>query len=342
VIVLTILSLVLAIIQPFAPFAVYSIAGVTLLMLWWRDARAHPERSGGRSSTSLRSAQNAPAAQSKDAGTFPRAQFLAAFIAGLITAPLLFYLYSATQADAVLRAWSQQNQTPSPPPIDYLLGNGLLWIFAFFGARQAWRHKTDWDVLLLVWILVTLPLLYAPFPLQRRLSLGLHVPIGILAAIGLTEIVRAKWPRRALIGVTLLTSIFIELALFGGAAARDPRIYLTTNEMAALNWLQTNASRDAVVLASPELGGFIPAFAGQRVVYGHPYETVEAEVREQQVKDFFAGAIDQARMIGDHAVTYIVVGPREQKLGTLDLQGLPLEEVFTAGDVIVYRVKRET
>jgi uncharacterized membrane protein len=139
-----------------------------------------------------------------------------------------------------------------------------------------------------------------------------------------------------------LTSIFIELALFGGAAARDPRIYLTTNEMAALNWLQTNVSRDAVVLASPELGGFIPAFAGQRVVYGHPYETVEAEVREQQVKDFFAGAIDQARMISDHAVTHIVVGPREQKLGTLDLQGLPLEEVFTAGDVVVYRVKRET
>ena len=96
----------------------------------------------------------------------------------------------------LLRAWSQQNQTLSPPPIDYLLGYGLLWVFAFFGARQAWRRKSDWDVLLLVWIVVTLPMLYAPFPLQRRLSLGLHVPIGILAAIGLTEIVRAKWPRR--------------------------------------------------------------------------------------------------------------------------------------------------
>ena len=227
---------------------------------------------------------------------------MAAFIAGLITAPLLLYLYSATQADAVLRAWSQQNQTPSPPPIDYLLGYGLLWIFAFFGARQAWRRKSDWDVLLLVWIVVTLPMLYAPFPLQRRLSLGLHVPIGILAAIGLTEIVRTRWPRRALIGVTLLTSVFIELALFGGAAAHDPRIYLTTNEAAALSWLQAHAPHDAVVLASPEMGGFIPAFAGQRVVYGHPYETVNAKVREQQVKDFFAGTIDQPQMVRDYSV----------------------------------------
>src|SRR5512139_3822909 len=41
VIVLTVMSLILAIIQPFAPMAVYGIAGVTLLMLWWRDARLH-------------------------------------------------------------------------------------------------------------------------------------------------------------------------------------------------------------------------------------------------------------------------------------------------------------
>jgi hypothetical protein len=326
VIVLTLLSLVLAIIQPFAPIAVYAIMGVTLLVIWWRDSRARP-------STVLRSAQGASG--------FPRYAFTAAFIAGLITAPLLIYLYSATQADAVLRAWSQQNQTLSPSPLDYVLGYGLLWVFAFFGARQAWRRKTDWDVLLLVWILVTLPLLYAPFPLQRRLSLGLHVPLGILAAIGLTELVRAKWPRRALIGVTLLTSLFIELALFGGAAARDPRIYLSANEAAALSWLQQNAPTTAVVLASPELGGFIPAFSGQRVVYGHPFETVDAKRREQLVKDFFVGTIDRAQVLRDNAVTYIVVGPRERNLGEVDFTNLSVEEVFTAGDVVVYLVKRD-
>ena len=324
VLTLTILSLGLAIIQPFAPFAVYGIAGVTLLGLWWRNAR--PERIG---------------AQSRDASAFPRAQFLAAFIAGLITAPLLLYLYSATQADAVLQAWSQQNQTPSPPPIDYLLGYGLLWIFVFFGARQAWRRKTAWDILLLMWILVTLPMLYAPFPLQRRLALGLHLPIAILAALGLSEIVRARWPRRILIGMTLLTSVFIELALFGGAASRDPRIYLTIDEAAALNWLQANAPHDVVVLAAPEMGGFIPAFAGQRVVYGHPFETVKAELREQQVKDFYRGAIDQVQFLRDYDVAYVIAGPREQELGALGVWTLPLEEVFSSGDVTVYRVKRQ-
>ena len=333
--VLTILSLILAILQPFAPVAVYGIAGVTLLLLWWRDARRHVQPAAGISHAG-------GGARSRAAAAFPRAQFTTAFIAGLLTVPLLLYLYAATQSDAILRAWSQQNQTPSPPPIDYLLGYGLLWIFAFFGARQAWRGKTDWDVLLLVWIAVTLPLLYAPFPLQRRLALGWHVPIGIFAAIGLTEIVRAKWPRRALIGVTLLTSVFIELALFGGAAAHDPRIYLSMDEAAALTWLQSNAPRDAVVLASPEMGGFIPAFAGQRVVYGHPYETVNAQTREQQVKGFFAGTLDQAQLLRDTAAAYVIVGPRERKLGMTGTLPVPADEVFSSGDVVIYRVRRDT
>ena len=324
---LSVLSLVLAIIQPFALFVVYAALGVTLLAMWWRNTRSRPAQR---------------AARPQAASTFPCAAFVATFIAGLITAPLLLYFYTATQSDPVLSAWSQQNQTPSPPPIDYVLGYGLLWLFAFFGARQVWRRKSDWDVLLLVWILVTLPLLYAPFPLQRRLSLGLHVPIGILAALGITEIVRAKWTRRALIGVTLLTSLLIELALLGGALARSPNIYLSTNEAAALNWLQQNAPRDAVVLSSPEMGGFIPALAGQRVVYGHPYETVNAKQREQLVKDFFAGTLDEAQMLRANNVSYLFIGPREMKLGQLDLRQLPVEEVFSVGDVKVYRVKRET
>lgn len=329
IVALTALSLLLATIQPFAPVAVYAILGVTLLVLWWRNTRTH--------AVSERSE-----AQSDKTSGFPWYPAVAALIAGLITAPWLWFLYSATQVDAVLRAWSQQNQTLSPPPLDYVLGYGLLWLLAFFGARQAWRRKSTWDLLLLVWILVTLPLLYAPISLQRRLSLGLHVPIGILAALGVTELVHAKWPRRALIGVTLLTSVFIELALLGGATAHNPSIYLSNNEAAALNWLQHNAPMDTVVLTSPEMGGFVPAFAGQRVVYGHPYETVDAPRREQQVKDFFAGTLDRVQLLRDNAVAYILVGPREQKLGAVDMTRLPVEAVFTAGDVVVYRVERDS
>ena len=308
---LSAMSLSLAIIQPFAPITVYAVLGVTFLWLWWRDRR------------------------------LPRVPLAATFIAGLITVPLMIYLYTATQADAELRAWSQQNQTPSPPPIDYLLGYGLLWILAFFGARVAWRRKSSWDVLLLVWIGVTVLLLYAPFALQRRFALGLHIPIGILAAEGVTLLVRRASLRRVLIGLTLLTSIFLELGLAGGAARRDPRIYLTPDESAVLNWLQVNAPQDAVVLASPEMGAFIPAFAGQRVVYGHPFETVNAEARKQQVQGFFAGTLDRLVFLRENDVAYVLIGPRERALGRIAVNDLPLEEIFASSDVAVYRVKRD-
>jgi len=297
-------SLVLAVIQPFAPVAMFVILGVTLLLMWWRDRK------------------------------WPRPQFVTAVGVGLITMPLLIYLYAATQIDPVMQGWSAQNQTPSPPIIDYVLGYGLLILLAIPAARSAWRRRSNWDLLLLAWILITVPLLYAPFPLQRRWSLGLHIPIGLLAAVGLSQIARGVLSRRLITAATLPTSIMIVVVLIAGAASHSPNIYLTTSEFGAMTWLHDHASFDDVVLASPEMGAFIPAFAGQRVVYGHPYETVDAILKKQLVTDFFAGQ----NVAALHDVDYVLIGPRERVLGTPDVSLLPLSEVFRSGDVSLYRV----
>jgi hypothetical protein len=304
---LSALSIALAIIQPFAPFAVYAILGVTLLLIGRRDR------------------------------SVSRLSFTAALMAGVVTAPLLLYLYLATQSDPTLRAWSMQNQTPSPPPIEYVIGYGLLIVAAIPGARAAWQRRSNWDVLLIVWIVITVPMLYAPIPLQRRLSLGLHIPIAMLAASGLSQIIRAKWPRRWVMAAMVPTSIFIVIGLIGGAATHNPHIFITANEAAAFNWLQANAPFDAVVLAAPDTSAFIPAFAGQRVVYGHPYETVDADRKRQLVDDVLAGKIDRSTVLRDNDVAYVMVGPRERALGSVDWSALPV--VFTAGDVMVYAVK---
>src|SRR3989304_286966 len=186
---LSLFSLALAIIQPFAPFALYGILGIALLLIWLRDR------------------------------SFPRTQFTAAFIVGLITAPLLLYMYLATQADPTLRVWSIPNQTTSPPPIDYVLGYGLLLVAAIPGARLAWRRRSDWDILLLVWIVLTGPMLYAPIPLPRRLALGLHLPIAILAAQGFQQLIRTRWPRRIAIAATVPTSVLLIMVFIGGGGA---------------------------------------------------------------------------------------------------------------------------
>ncbi|HET7376191.1 MAG TPA: hypothetical protein VFK30_05755, partial [Anaerolineae bacterium] len=307
VLALSLLSLGLAVIQPFAPFAVYLILGVALFLIWRRDR------------------------------IFPRTQFSLTFIAGLITAPLLLYIYLATQSDPTLQQWSIQNQTPSPPLIDYVIGYGLLSLLAIPGLRSAWQRRSNWDILLIVWIIVTLPLLYAPIPLQRRLSLGLHIPIALLAAYGIDQLFQPKLLKRLLIATTYLTSFFLIVGFIGNAVKHDPRIYLTSNEVAALNWLQSNAQPNSIILASPELSAFIPAFTDQRVVYGHPYETINAEQRKQQVTEFYGGQLGSALLTAD-SVAYVIVGPRERALGTIDPNQLPLRLVFNMGDVNVYQV----
>jgi hypothetical protein len=51
------------------------------------------------------------------------------------------------------------------------------------------------------------------------------------------------------------------------------------------------------------------------VVYGHPFETVAAAAHRQAVEDFFAGRTDPASFVATYHVQFVIVGPREKRLG---------------------------
>jgi hypothetical protein len=313
-------SLGLAILQPFAPIAVFAALGLFLVLRWRRP--------------------------SSPAGAIPAAhrtrQAIIAVVAGLSIAPLMIYFYLVTQGDPILQGWSAQNLTPSPPLNEYLLGYGLMWVLALPGGRWALQRGRDVDLLLVAWAISSAVLLYAPFPLQRRFSLGLHIPIVLLALMGLMQTVVPRlrggirqWLPRAVLLLSLPSTVLLLVAT-SSAALRPPdaRLFFSANESAAFDWLRHNVPRDAVVLAAPETGLFIPAWAGARVVYGHPLETVDAVRTKSRVEDFFTGTIDREGVIRNYGVDYIFFGPRERKLGTPDRDW---QTVFTSGDVIVYR-----
>jgi hypothetical protein len=284
---LSVASLALAIVQPFAVAPVYLTLGVTWLLCAWRDRRVAWR------------------------GIWP------VVIAGLVTLPLTLYTFWVTQANPVLGGWTAQNLTPSPPVWDYALGYGVILVLAVPGVSAAVRRRSDADLLLLAWVAVTALLLYAPFALQRRFSLGLHIPLAILAARGLWQ-----WTRRRLViglvfASTLLTTLLILLLAVVGGLQRDARLFVSADEAAAMDWLKINSPRQAIVLASPEMGLFIPAWAGRRVVYGHPFETVDAEQTRARVEAFFATSSDAERqaMLREWRAAFVFIGPRERKLG---------------------------
>jgi hypothetical protein len=114
------------------------------------------------------------------------------------------------------------------------------------------------------------------------------------------------------------SNLFVLMASMAGAAQQDPRLYLYQDEMEAMTWLEENTQPTDIVLASPEMGLFIPAWAGNRVLYGQPFETIKAKEKKALVEEFFREGIGSragreiARL---YRPTYVFYGPRERELG---------------------------
>ena len=85
-------------------------------------------------------------------------------------------------------------------------------------------------------------------------------------------------------------------------------------------------------------GQFIPAWAGNRVVYGHPFETIEAQRKEAEVVHFFSPeATEEERraLLNRYDVRYVLHLPAGN---ALDGRALRLTPVWSEGEATLYRV----
>jgi hypothetical protein len=263
--------------------------------------------------------------------------------------PMLFYDLWIVRVDPQLAAWNAQNLTLTPPVWDVLLALLPVLLLALPGAWWAIKDHRREARLLLVWVIAVALMIYAPFGLQRRFLIGLYVPLAALAAYGLEALAaRFSLPvaRRLAVLTLVLTlptlMLSLLLGLFG-IQTHDPAFYLSRAEAQALAWLEGNTPVEALVLAAPDTGLLIPAYTGRRVLYGHPYETVNADEEKAQVTEFFQGNLaSPADFLSQRAVSYIFYGPRERKLGTLPSQ-IEIQPVYTTSSpggsaVVIYRV----
>jgi hypothetical protein len=250
----------------------------------------------------------------------------------------LLYQFWIIQTDPLLSAWNDQNLTPAPALWDLVLSLSPAILIAFFALYQRRKSGDFQDLRLpIVWLIVGLLMIFFPFNLQRRFMLGIYIPTAILAVSSFSQIdwrrLRNSWAM--LFAVSILTNIIILSAGVFGSAARDPAIFLTINEYRALTWVQMETDIDAVILASPEMGRFIPAYTGRRVLYGHPFETIEAKQREQMVLDYFSGELTLSEVM---EVDYIFLGTRERLIG--NDSNLPINAImYQNEDVIIMKAE---
>lgn len=261
---------------------------------------------------------------------------------GIGGAPILVYQYIVMNSDPLFSEWMIQNITPSPPIWDAMISLSPLLLLVPYGAWVIILNRNKEQRLLLVWVVVSLILLYTPFSLQRRFMMGIYVPVAILAAMSIDWMIkdgRRFWFRSMLLLLIVLpTNLLILRAAWHGIQTRDDRLYLSKDEIDALAWVEENSPSDALILAAPETGLFIPAITGRRVIYGHPFETVHAEKQEERVLNFYQGVALPNPKAWLGLVDYVYYGPREREIGKNELLDA-LKAVFQNQSVVIYATK---
>jgi hypothetical protein len=292
------------------------VLGVYLVLLTWRERR------------------------------LPWGEAVATGAVAIAAAPIMLYDLYAFSTNPALSAWSAQNLTLSLPPWDYALGYGLILLLALGGVVFAVRRRQVTDLFLIAWTGSVVILLYLPFALQRRFITGFHVPLTLLAALGLEQVVwsRLRSKHRApvtgvIIAFTALTSVFVPMISVAGMAQQETPLVMSRDEAAACSWLAEHTVWTDTVLAPVESAQFVPAWAGNRTVYGHPFETIDARTKEAETMHFFspdATHTDRRALLDRYGVRYVLVTDPE----TLpDATSLGLLPVWTGEEAVIYRVE---
>jgi hypothetical protein len=238
--------------------------------------------------------------------------------------PYCAYQYWAVYSTPQLAAWTEQNQTPSPQVWDVLLTFSPWILLIIFSWEELLRlRKSPIIRKLIIWMIVGLALTIVPFNLQRRFMFGLSIPVtclGLLILPYVAERIRFSTKKLTTIcsAIVLPTPFLLLIMTSSAIAMHTPLYYFYTDELAAINWLSVQNKGRPLILASDQTGNMVPAVSRLRVLYGHPFETINAKEEKKAITDFFSGDMDTENgslYLKTKQVDWIFYGPREREIG---------------------------
>ena len=244
-------------------------------------------------------------------------------VALALTLPTTLYMLYVFNAEAVFKARANV-PTLSPAVWHYFLGYGLVFGLAVLagvvltkvppapalidpggGAREepvgALRAAPFSLPLLfaLCWAVAGLLIAYLPVPFQRKMLMGEHLPLCLLAGVGAAWLARRFAPRHQALALALLVLASApSSALFLRRDFRHLQTdksethlmpFLTLSLVDVYHWLRANTPADAAVVGLPGLCTYLPGEAGRAVWAGHWAETPSYGDKDAQ----FADAFDQ-------------------------------------------------
>lgn len=335
------LSLLLSVQHAYDMFIIYPVIGLYALFIWIRDRK------------------------------FPMYLFKLGVIVVLISMWPALQAFYITNADPVWKGvLAQFDNAGAWSPAPYLLPilMGIAWMLAIWALdiRTPWRDRDDTHLFIMAWFLSHFILIYIPLNFQIHLFSGWQVIIGVLATIGLytrvLPFLQKRFPNRSraslirwatvgLLALIIPTNLYLLAWRFldmrnawqeSGTRTAEIRYFIPTSEYDALKFLETQVQGDDVVLASLDLGQFVPALTGARTFIGHWAQTLDFYGKRDLVSAFFNSALsdeDRQKIIETYNVTYVIYSPQEAKLGDYDPASASyLEAVYDTGGVRVFKV----
>src|SRR4029077_16818454 len=199
------------------------------------------------------------------------------------TLPLLAYNAWILFRDPTIAEWAQQWRHQAPGRLSLAISLGLPLLLAVVGMSVAWRRRDQGLALVLVWPPLVTALLYLPnvANIQRRLLDALFVPIGILAAVGLTSLTarlrqaRARRLQAILVAACCLSSAIVLAIALRFASGAFAEAYINDDAWQAMQWLSAHHQAGDRAPSAPAAGQLLPAWAGVPVYVGHYSETLD-------------------------------------------------------------------
>jgi hypothetical protein len=226
---------------------------------------------------------------------------------------------------------------------------GLPLVLAIVGMSVVWRRRDQGLALLLVWPPLVTALLYLPnvANIQRRLLDALFVPIGILAAVGVTSLTarlrraRARRMQVMLVTVCCFSSAIVLAIALRFASGAFAEAYINDDTWQAMSWLSSHHQADDRVLSAPGAGQLLPAWAGVPVYVGHYSETLDYFQKIRNVGTVLSadepdGALQN--FLATNRLTLLYWGPDEVATGFRPDRRPYLHAVYRHGSVAIYRV----
>src|ERR1700730_18498675 len=266
------------------------------------------------------------------------------------TLPLLAYNAWILFRDPTIAEWARQWRHQAPGPVSLAVGLGLPLLAAVVGMMIVWRRRDRGLALMLVWPPLVIALLYLPNAanIQRRLLDALYVPIGMLAAVGLSQVTmrlrraRARRVRAILVAACCFSSVIVLAIALRFASGAFAEAYIGDDTWQAMQWLSAHHQQNDRALSSPQAGQLLPAWAGVQVYVGHYSETLDYFQKIRNVGAVLKPGDPEATVrtfLHDNGITLLYWGPDESLTGYRPNDQPFLQRVHQDGTVTIYRVE---